>query len=640
MRDGCENVCGAGVEAPAPTMDDARAALLRYFGYADFRHGQRRIVEAVLAGRDALGVMPTGAGKSMCYQIPGIVLPGLALVVSPLVSLMGDQVRALIDAGVRGAYLNSTLTPGQQRTVMKRAVEGAYKIMYVAPERLEDPVFREFTRQVPIPLVAVDEAHCVSQWGQDFRPSYLGIRDFIESMPRRPRVVALTATATERVRRDISALLGLDDPVETVTGFDRPNLRFGVERLEPKEKRLRIAGYIAEHPRESGIVYCNKRKDVDDVAAWLAVQGVTAARYHAGMDAAARRESQRRFIDDDVQVMVATNAFGMGIDKSNVRYVIHYGMPKSIEAYYQEAGRAGRDGEASECLLLWSDGDIATCRYFIEEGSVREGLSQEEASCAQAAQRRMLEAMIGYCRTTDCLRSYILRYFGERSYDGIADAAAGSSEGCGNCSNCLGDFESIDVTDIARACIACVRDMPGSFGKAMIADVVRGSKARRVLENGFDELGCYGTVRAAAPLVKETIELLAASGVVAISEGSYPVVERGPAFDEAQREGFSLCMKKAKRDRVRPQPARTPASVDAAPASDLFERLRALRKRIADDKGLPPYMVFSDKALRDMCAILPRNDREFLQVNGVGEKKLERYGAAFLAEIAAFSRDR
>ena len=346
-------------------MDDARAALTRYFGYRDFRAGQQFIVESVLQGRDALGVMPTGAGKSMCYQIPGIVMPGLALVVSPLVSLMGDQVRALIEAGVRGSYLNSTLTPGQQRTVMKRAVEGTYKIMYVAPERLADPVFREFASQVEVPLIAVDEAHCVSQWGQDFRPSYLAVREFIESFEKRPIVVALTATATERVRNDITALLGLRDPAEIVTGFDRPNIRFGVERLEPKQKRARIAGYIAEHPRESGIIYCSTRKDVDALTEWLGQQGISATRYHAGMPAAHRQESQRRFIDDDALVMVATNAFGMGIDKSNVRYVIHYNMPKSIEAYYQEAGRAGRDGEPSECLLLWSDGDIATDRKSV-----------------------------------------------------------------------------------------------------------------------------------------------------------------------------------------------------------------------------------------------------------------------------------
>ncbi len=687
----------------APTIDDARAALLRYFGYSDFRAGQRFIVKALLAGRDALGVMPTGAGKSMCYQVPGIVLPGLALVISPLVSLMGDQVRALIDAGVRGAYLNSTLSPAQQRTVMKRAVEGTYKIMYVAPERLSDPAFRAFVEQVQVPLIAVDEAHCVSQWGQDFRPSYLEIRDFIESLDRRPPVVALTATATERVRGDIASLLGLRDPAEIVTGFDRPNLKFGVERLEPKMKRRRIAEFVASHRRESGIVYCSTRKDVDALAAWLVGEGVAAVRYHAGMAADARLESQRRFIDDDAPVMVATNAFGMGIDKSNVRYVIHYNMPKSIEAYYQEAGRAGRDGEPSECLLLWSDGDIATCRYFIEEGGAAEGLSEEEARRVKSAQRRMLDGMVGYCRTTDCLRAYILRYFGEDAdcASALSAAASGAScsnspelartarsvpfgscgtareasdaaigegcfessrvegvhalfggdafvgKGCGNCSNCLGDFDTTDVTDTAKACVRCVREVQGAFGKSMIADILRGSKAQRVLEGGFDGLSCYGTVDDSAAQVKEVIELLAAQGVLSISDGTYPTVGLGPRAYAAEEEGFSFFMKKIRRARPAARPFASSASGDAASFgasglgdADLFERLRTLRKRLADEQGLPPYVVFSDKALRDMCVRLPRTPEEFLEVNGVGERKLERYGETFLAEIAAFLFER
>lgn len=706
---------GLGARDVAPdactcTIADARAALSRYFGYPDFREGQRFIVEAVLSGRDALGVMPTGAGKSMCYQVPGIVLPGLALVISPLVSLMGDQVRSLIDAGVRGSYLNSTLTPGQQRTVMKRAIEGTYKIMYVAPERLADPAFREFVSQVHVPLVAVDEAHCVSQWGQDFRPSYLEIRDFLESLPVRPTVVALTATATERVRADIVALLGLRDPATIVTGFDRPNLSFGVERLEPKLKRRRIAGFVSEHARESGIIYCSTRKDVDALAEWLKSQGIAATRYHAGMSADARAQSQNRFIDDDALVMVATNAFGMGIDKSNVRYVIHYNMPKSIEAYYQEAGRAGRDGEPSQCLLLWSDGDISTCRYFIEEGAVAEGLSEEEAQRAKSAQRRMLDAMIGYCRTTDCLRAYILRYFGEDGESfrsgavalerGLKDAqgvsravphkpnapewsvrassglfehemscasesdvapdagraqgqdlsSAGNAfvgKGCGNCSNCLGDFDTIDVTDAAKACVQCVREVQGAFGKSMIADILRGSKAQRVLEGGFDGLSCYGALDDSAAQIKEVVELLAAQGILSISDGTYPTVGLGPRVFAAEAPDFTFAMKKVRRA-LASNRSRGLAS-SAAPAAfgasgsgdaDLFERLRMLRKRLADEQGIPPYVVFSDKALRDMCARMPRNVDEFLMVSGVGEKKLERYGEAFLGEISAFIAQR
>ena len=643
-------------------MDDARAALTRYFGYRDFRAGQQFIVESVLQGRDALGVMPTGAGKSMCYQIPGIVMPGLALVVSPLVSLMGDQVRALIEAGVRGSYLNSTLTPGQQRTVMKRAVEGTYKIMYVAPERLADPVFREFASQVEVPLIAVDEAHCVSQWGQDFRPSYLAIREFIESFEKRPIVVALTATATERVRNDITALLGLRDPAEIVTGFDRPNIRFGVERLEPKQKRARIAGYIAEHPRESGIIYCSTRKDVDALTEWLGQQGISATRYHAGMPAAHRQESQRRFIDDDALVMVATNAFGMGIDKSNVRYVIHYNMPKSIEAYYQEAGRAGRDGEPSECLLLWSDGDIATCRYFIEEGGGNDELSEEEVQRVKSAQRRMLDGMVGYCRTTGCLRRYILDYFGEDSRNEEGAASASSAESCGNCSNCLGDFDAIDVTDTAKQCVLCVREVQGAFGKSMIADIVRGSRSQCVIEGELDRLQSYNTVSDSAAQVKEVIELLAAAGILDISDGTYPVVGLGARSFEAEQESFTFSMKKIRRPRKKAVRSScdgvssfggsgTRGQRDGHAASgvfgtsgggeeELFERLRVLRKNIADANGIAPYIVFSDKALRDMCARMPATPEAFLLVSGVGEKKLERYGEEFLAEIAAFKAER
>lgn len=677
-------------------MADAQAALARYYGYSDFRPGQRMLIQAVLEGRDALGVMPTGAGKSLCYQIPGIVLPGLALVISPLVSLMGDQVRSLIDAGVRGSYLNSTLTPGQQRTVMKRAEAGTYKIMYVAPERLADPLFRAFAARVTIPLIAVDEAHCVSQWGQDFRPSYLAIRDFVESLPSRPPLIALTATATDTVRRDIVGLLGLREPERVVTGYDRPNLRFGVEKLSPKHKRMRIAGFIAERPHDAGIVYCSTRKDVDALHAWLVGQGISAARYHAGMPAAERATSQQRFIDDDALIMVATNAFGMGIDKSNVRYVIHYNMPKSIEAYYQEAGRAGRDGEPSECLLLWGDGDVSTCRYFIEEAGGNDEMSEEEAERVRAAQRRMLEGMVGYCHTTGCLRRHILAYFGDESVqgEGSAEAAqeAGRAEGvsclggsspygslagpsglrgtvreatsshsstydasgshsaftCGNCSNCLGEFDSVDVTETARRCVQCVREVDGSFGKTMVADIVRGSKSARVLENNLDRLESYATVQDGAPQVKEIIELLAAEGFLSVSEGTYPVVGLGARAAEADAPDFSFAMKKMRvPKKAKAAPGGFGASASAFGASgssgagasgndELFERLRALRKRIADASSLAPYMVFSDKSLRDMCARMPKTKMEFLEVNGVGETKLDRYGEAFLDEIEAY----
>ncbi len=693
----------------------ARRALKECFGYDAFRPGQGEVVDALLSGRDALAVMPTGAGKSVCYQVPGIVLQGLTLVVSPLVSLMGDQVRSLLDAGVRGAYLNSMLTPGQQATVLRRALAGAYQIMYVAPERLSDPRFLDFAREASIPLVAVDEAHCVSQWGQDFRPSYLAIGDFIAQLPKRPAVAALTATATERVRRDIVRLLGLRDPFETVTGFDRPNLYFGVERLEPKRKVARIAAYALEHASESGIVYCSTRKDTDKMHAALVAAGVRAVRYHAGMPAGERAESQRAFIADDAPVMVATNAFGMGIDKSNVRYVIHHNMPGSLEAYYQEAGRAGRDGEPSTCLLFWSDGDVSTCRFFIEQESGNEELTPEEADAVRASRRRLLEVMCGYCLTTGCLRRYILDYFGDSQVSPAcqpaerADAAGASgAESCGSkpssqcarsgaklvfeqatglfdiglspqssapeapsltggtasesgcpagpqaggalrcCSNCAGDFEAVDVTALARAVMRCVQELRGRFGKGMVVDVLLGSRSAKVLDLHLDEAASFHAVDAPAAQVKEVVELLAAGGYLSITEGSYPVVGLGPRAREAAEDGFALSMKRVVRKPARGRAGAGAAggggavfggsggasSADADPA--LFERLRALRKRLADEAGVPPYIVFSDATLRDMCAKLPATEDEFLDVSGVGATKLARYGDAFLQELASW----
>ena len=627
--------------ADAPLMVAACEVLKTHFGYSSFRPGQEELVGAVLSGRDILGVMPTGAGKSICYQVPGMVLPGLTLVVSPLVSLMGDQVRALLQAGVRGSYLNSTLTPGQQATVMRRALEGQYDVMYVAPERLADPRFVEFASQAPIPLVAVDEAHCVSQWGQDFRPAYLGIGAFIASLPQRPIVAALTATATQRVREDISALLGLENPFIKVTGFDRPNLHFAVEQLAGKRKMARVVNYALEHPSDSGIVYCSTRKEVEKLQEALVEEGVRAVRYHAGLTVGERTEAQEAFVSDDAPVMVATNAFGMGIDKSNVRYVIHNNMPASLEAYYQEAGRAGRDGEPSECLLLWNDGDIGTCRFFIEQEVENEALTPEEHELVRASRRRLLGTMTGYCLTTHCLRRHILEYFGD---DSATD--------CGNCSNCEGGFEAIDVTLQARAVMRCVQELRGRYGKGMVVDVLHGSKSQRLFEFGLETAKTYGSVPDESTVrLKEIIEILASEGYLLIEEGRYPLVGLGLRAREAAEPSFELRMKRpaAKVTRLkgadgaervlgasgeRKKKPKAAEGLDPMDA-DLFERLRTLRKRIADEATVPPYVVFSDATLRGMCLARPANEEQFLEVSGVGQAKLERYGKQFLAEINA-----
>ena len=675
-------------------MEQARAVLASRFGYDAFRPGQEAVVSALLSGRDVLAVMPTGAGKSVCYQVPAVVMEGMALVVSPLVSLMADQVRAVQEAGIRGAYLNSTLAPGQQAEVLRRAAEGAYDLMYVAPERLADPRFAEFARTARLALIAVDEAHCVSQWGQDFRPSYLSIGQFIAELPVRPPVAALTATATDLVRRDIVRLLGLRDAACTVTGFDRPNLRFAVERREPKQKLARLDAFIDERRAESGIVYCAKRATVEEVCDHLRERGIAATRYHAGLTAEERERNQRAFVNDTAPVMVATNAFGMGIDKSNVSYVVHYNMPGSVEAYYQEAGRAGRDGSPAECLLLWCDGDIATGRFFIEQESTHEGLTAEEAEVVRASRRRMLESMVGYCYTTGCLRAYILRYFGEGGHDEALPSQGGATEvapyggaGAGGanlldgaacapdsrdgqaacdptlrrggswsalpteensasssakrcCSNCDGEFEAVDVTAEARAIMRCVQALRGRFGKTTVVDVLRGADTENLRQWGLVNLPVYGTSEARRALLMEVVELLAADGYLAITEGKFPLVGFGPRYREAAEPDFALRIKQTPKVRkgsaAKPPKAARPGAADLGVAdAELFERLRALRLRLAQEAAVPPYVIFHDATLAAMAAARPATEEELLALPGVGEKKLATYGKAFLEEIAS-----
>ena len=638
---------------------DPRAleALNRYFGYDSFRPGQSGIVSAILTGHDVLGVMPTGAGKSICYQIPAAILPGVAIVISPLISLMRDQVDALNDVGLPAAFINTTQTPDEQDLVFAQALSGQIKLLYVAPERLETERFRNFAVRVPISLVAVDEAHCVSQWGQDFRSSYLGIGEFIAGLPTRPTVAAFTATATERVRRDTVSILGLHTPSITVTGFDRPNLYFDVISMPRKDKASWVASYIASHPDESGIVYCATRKETEALAESLnsAVAelraaggadvsdiGTIAVAYHGGMSADAREKAQRDFVTDRVPVVVATNAFGMGIDKSNVRFVIHHNMPESIEAYYQEAGRAGRDGEPSRCTLLWNESDIVTRRRLLDSDYENERLTPEEQEAVRASKRRLLDAMVGYCRTTDCLHAYMTRYFGE-----TAGAAAKTDGKCvGGCANCEHTFETIDVTDIARAISRCVHDVNQHVGSGKIVKVLRGSKAQDLSYLNPESLPSFGMLdEVPEARIRDVLSQMATDGFLTIAEGRLPIVGFGPRAAETVAPEFHYDIKKIKRAdaRARRTPdVSTPAVGSYVPDDGdeaLFQKLRALRLDIARELGKPPYIVFSDKTLRDMVRVKPITDDQFLAVNGVGESKLKQYGERFMAAIREDSGD-
>lgn len=665
--------------------------LKRYFGYDSFRTGQEELIEAVLDGRDAFGVMPTGAGKSICYQVPALMLPGITLVVSPLVSLMADQVFALKAAGARPAYLNSTLTQGQQNTVLKRASEGWYQIMYVAPERLSSPQFLAFARTaatrggVGIPFVAVDEAHCVSQWGQDFRPSYLEIARFVDSLPNRPVLAAYTATATERVRTDIVEMLGLRVPELQVTGFDRPNLYYDVRELGEKAKRAWIASYVREHAHESGIIYCATRRGVDELACDLQLQlmpeGVRVGRYHGNHSAAERRENQEGFIQDSIPVMVATNAFGMGIDKPNVRYVIHMNVPESIEAYYQEAGRAGRDGDPASCILLWNGNDFRLRRFLIDQGDVsEESLSVEARERSRQNRYRLLGQMEGYCQTTGCLREYILRYFGDRGALGAASELR--AHGCGNCSNCRTEFETEDVTEAAYAIVRFVAPRSCRFGKTVLAEALHGANNEKLRKFRLVEAPGYGSLaNMKLGRIKDVIDQLAGRGYLEVSQGQYPVIGLGERarevlgegtvrdVEDAPPPGFTFTIKRpaSKRakersrkvaDLLRDEGAapmrgaggdafgRAAAASEMVPErprpgddAELFERLRVLRRDLAQERGVPPYIVCSDKTLRGICRLRPSSREELLDVPGIGEAKLQEYGEALLGAVAAFEAE-
>ena len=640
----------------------ALEALTRYFGYDSFRPGQQGIVEALLAGHDVLGVMPTGAGKSVCYQIPAALSPGMTLVISPLISLMRDQVDALNDLGLPAAFINTTQTPDEQAMVFAQAAAGQIKLLYVAPERLETGRFRDFAARTPISLIAVDEAHCVSQWGQDFRSSYLGIGDFIAGLPQRPPVGAFTATATERVRRDIVGLLGLRNPAVTVTGFDRPNLYFDVVKLETKYKAAWVARYVADHPDESGIVYCATRKTTEALTDTLNQMGHPAVAYHGGMSPDAREAAQRDFITDKVPVVVATNAFGMGIDKSNVRYVIHHNLPESIEAYYQEAGRAGRDGEPSRCTLLWNESDIVTRRRLLDNDYENERLTPEEQEIVRQSKRRLLDGMVGYCRTTDCLHRYMTRYFGQELSPNAGsaageDIAADSSQSgrCGACSNCESTFETIDVTRVAQAISRCVHDVGQRVGSGKIVKILRGSRAQDLAWLNPERMPTFGMLKDVNEArVRDVLSQMATDGYLSIAEGRMPIVMFGARAAETAAPDFHYEIKRVERKSEAAGSGRSGGVADTADSANvpgdalgsyipdddeesLFQKLRELRRTIAQEIGKPPYIVFSDKTLRDMARIKPVTNAQFLAVNGVGQHKLDLYGKRFMEAVASFN---
>ena len=587
-------------------------------------------MDGILSGRDVLGIMPTGAGKSICYQIPALLLPGVTLVISPLISLMKDQVTTLNQAGIHAAYLNSSLTAGQFRTALRYMAQGRYKIVYVAPERLLTDSFLDAVNGMEISMVSVDEAHCISQWGQDFRPSYLRIRQFVDGLRNRPVVSAFTATATRQVREDILALLDLENPVTLTTGFDRKNLFFAVEH--PADRMKALMNHLQEHEGECGIIYCLTRKTVDEVWETLNARGYEAARYHAGMGDEERRQNQDDFIYDRRQIMVATNAFGMGIDKSNVRYVIHYNMPKNMESYYQEAGRAGRDGLSAACILFYGGQDVVTNQFFIDRMEPPEEADEVTGEAIKERERERLKKMTFYCFTSDCLRDYILRYFGEYG-----------SNYCGNCSNCLTQFEETDVTDIAAALVGCIRESRWRYGMTMIVDTVHGSRGAKVRKGRMDENPWYGSC-SSVPVyrLRQVMNHLILKGYLQISHGEYRVVtltERAAALEEGER----ISMKEAKKqprqqtkqaDQGKKHPISSLTSADGLePDYALFEKLRALRLEIAKKEKVPPYIVFSDKTLMQMSQDKPSSREEMLQISGVGEVKYRRYGEAFLRII-------
>lgn len=615
-------------------MPTAHDLLKQYFGYDSFRPGQDKLVQSILSCRNTLGIMPTGAGKSICYQVPALLLPGLTLVISPLISLMKDQVGALNEAGVPAACVNSAMSAESMRDVLGYAAQGGYKLLYVAPERLTAPAFLSFAQRVPVSMVTVDEAHCISQWGQDFRPSYLKILDFLAALPARPLVSAFTATATEAVRDDIVRALGLRDPFVLTTGFDRPNLYFAVDR--PPSKPNALLRLLAARTGKSGIVYCATRKTVDDVCDMLLAKGLPATRYHAGLCAEERQRNQEDFLYDVKPIMVATNAFGMGIDKSNVSFVIHYNMPKNMESYYQEAGRAGRDGEPADCILLYSGQDVHTAEFLIGH-SHEAGDSSVDPETRQALierDRDRLRQMTFYATTDECLRRYILRYFGEQA-----------PVSCGHCGNCDTVFEQVDATVDAQKILSCVYRMAERglhFGRGMAAAVLVGSQSEQIKKFRLDTLSTYGIMRGTSMArVRQLTDALIERGCLKADPDRYNALfltASGNALMRG-RDTFALRLPREKKPETKATHRRA-VPLEADVDESLFERLRTLRAALAQKAHVPPYVIFSNATLADMAARQPITEFELLTVRGVGEARARRYGDAFLDAIKDYLRDK
>lgn len=609
---------------------DKYKVLKDVFGYDTFREGQEGLIDSTLAGRDVLGIMPTGAGKSICFQVPALLFQGITIVVSPLISLMKDQVAALNAAGVHAAFINSSLTEGQYRKAMEFAARGRYKIIYAAPERLMTDSFLALVNQVEISMVAVDEAHCISQWGQDFRPSYLKIAEFIQVLPKRPVIAAYTATATRAVKEDILCILGLQNPFVAVTGYDRKNLCFAVEK--PKDKIQALLDYLDKNREKSGIIYCNTRKNVEEIHRRLIQEGYPAVRYHAGLSDEEKKQNQEDFIYDRMPVMVATNAFGMGIDKSNVRFVLHFNMPKDIESYYQEAGRAGRDGEPGECVLYYAGQDVKTNEFLINQQMENEEFDREDMELIRERNFERLRKMTFYCFTNECLREYILRYFGE--YGGNY---------CENCKNCLTEFQDTDVTKEAESILKLVKTSGQRYGIQAVTDAVHGSDSAKVRQFHLNENTYYGVLKDRTIVrIRQILNDLLVKDYLVLTAGDYPVLrlgERGKAMLDGAEEQVLLKLPKEQPKMQSSAKSGKQKVTDEVKYPLLFERLRQKRYKMAQEAKVPPYIIFSDKTLRQMSTYLPVTKEEMLSINGVGNSKYEKYGEAFAEEIRNFIKE-